>query len=65
MPQRLRGSKLYGRISFMLDEKTYKKLRRLQARTIMKTKQHCSFSKIVGKVLEKGAKKYGRKISSR
>jgi len=48
-------TKLHGRISLTLNEKTYKKLRKLQE----KKKKHWSFSKIVSKVLEKGVKKYG------
>jgi len=49
--------KLRGSTTFILDEETYKKLRKLQAKKIRKTKQNWSFSKIVGLVLMKGLKK--------
>jgi len=49
--------KLRGTATFTLDEKTYKKLRKLQAKKIRKTKQNWNFSKIVGLVLYKGIKK--------
>jgi len=55
-----RAIKLRGVISFKLDEKTYKKLRRLQSKKIMKTKQGCSFSQMVCLVLKKGLKKYAK-----
>lgn len=53
----MKKTKLRGTATFILDEKTHKKLRRLQAKMIMKTKQNWSFSKIVGLVLTKGIKK--------
>jgi len=49
--------KLRCTTTLILDEKTYKKLRKLQAKKIRKTKQNWSFSKIIGLVLTKGIKK--------
>ena len=45
-------------VTIGLDEKIYRRLRRAQARRIMKTKQNCSFSKIIDLVLKNGLKKY-------
>jgi len=53
--------KLHGTATFILDEKTYKKLRKLQAKKIRKTKKNWSFSKIVGLVLYKGIKKINKR----
>lgn len=44
---------MFRRVTLMLDGETYKILRRLQTKTIKKTKQSCSFSKIIGLVLVK------------
>lgn len=41
----------------MLDGQTYKKLRILQSKRIKRTKQSCSFSKMLGLVLIVGLKK--------
>lgn len=53
--------KLRGTATFTLDEKTYKKLRKLQAKKIRKTKQSWSFSKIIGLVLYKGIEKINKR----
>ncbi len=45
----------------MLDVKTIKKLRILQSKKIKRTKQGCSFSKILGLVLIKGLNKRKRR----
>ncbi len=41
----------------MLDEKSYKKIIKLQSKRISKTKDGCSFSKMFSLVLKKGLKK--------
>lgn len=41
----------------MLDETIYEKILKLQAKRIRKTKQGCSFSKILKLVLKNGLKK--------
>ncbi len=57
----MKRGKLHGTATIILDEKTYKKLRKLQAKKIRKTKQNWSFSKIIGLVLMKGIKKINKK----
>lgn len=44
----------FRRVTFMIDEQIYTKLRKLQAKTILKTKQGCSFSKSINSVLREG-----------
>jgi len=41
----------------MIDESLYRKILMLQAKRIKKTKQGCSFSKMVSLVLKNGLKK--------
>jgi len=44
------------RITIVLDDKLYKKLRVIQAKEIQKTNKSVSFSKIINKLLQKGLK---------
>jgi len=55
----LRDSK---RITILLDDNNRVKLRKLQARKIRKTKESCSFSKIMNLVIEEGLKRESRII---
>jgi len=48
---------MYRRVTLLLDEKNYKKLRILQSKRIRKTKKSCSFSRIINLVLQEGLKK--------
>jgi len=52
---------MYSRLSILLDDKIIKKIRILQARRIKKTKQGCSFSKMVGLLLVHGLKNMKKK----
>lgn len=47
----------FNRRTLMLDVKIETKIRKLQAKKIRKTKQYCSFSKMLNIVLKKGLKK--------
>lgn len=48
---------MHRRITLMLDEKIIKRLRILQSKRIRRTKQGCSFSKMLGLVVNKGLEK--------
>jgi len=45
-----------NRITIMMDEDIYTKLRNLQSKIIKKTKKSCSFSKLVNEVVVVGLK---------
>ena len=47
---------MFRRVSLNLEEKSYKKIVKLQAKRIKKTKQGCSFSSVIAIVLERGIK---------
>jgi len=48
---------MFRRVSLVIDQTVYKKIIKLQAKRIRKTKGSCSFSKMVNLILIRGIKK--------
>ena len=48
--------KMTRRVTLLIDEETYKKLRQIQSKQILKTNSSVSYSQIINEILKKSLK---------